>query len=141
MSINLYHNQVYFNSKNSKSNSNLLYKKNRCQYQLSMDAIYHCWKSRDQTRFYTISIPTNPTGNSTATRSFEIFQFLAIFSEFSSNSKFNLLYKKNKFRLNYKSTLQSKNVQVIPKYQFRYKSFKLERGKSESEIQIPILVV
>ena len=82
MSINLYHNQVYFNSKNSKSNSNLLYKKNRCQYQLSMDAIYHCWKSRDQTRFYTISIPTNPTGNSTATRSFEIFQFLAIFSEF-----------------------------------------------------------
>ena len=33
-----------------------------------------------------------------------------------------------------KNKLQSKNVQVVPKYQFRYKSFKQERGKSEFEI-------
>ena len=26
------------------------------------------------------------------------------------------------------------NVQVVPKYQFKYKSFKQERGKSEFEI-------
>ena len=33
-----------------------------------------------------------------------------------------------------KNKLQSKNDQVVPKYQFRYKSFKQERGKSEFEI-------
>ena len=33
-----------------------------------------------------------------------------------------------------KNKLQSKNVQAVPKYQFRYKSFKQERGKSEFEI-------
>ena len=33
-----------------------------------------------------------------------------------------------------KNKLQSTNVQVVPKYQFRYKSFKQERGKSEFEI-------
>ena len=33
-----------------------------------------------------------------------------------------------------KNELQSKNVQAVPKYQFRYKSFKQERGKSEFEI-------
>ena len=30
--------------------------------------------------------------------------------------------------------LQSKNVQVVPNYQFKYQSFKHERGKSEFEI-------
>ena len=67
---------------------------------------------------------------------FEIF--LTNFSKFFSNSKFNLLYAENKFRICYKSTLenelQSKNVQVVPKYQFKYQSFKHERGKSEFEI-------
>ena len=66
------------------------------------------------------------------------FQFLTNFSKFFSNSKFNLLYAENKFRICYKSTLenelQSKNVQVVPKYQFKYQSFKHERGKSEFEI-------
>ena len=52
--------------------------------------------------------------------------FLTNFSKFFSNSKFNLLYAENK--------LQSKNDQVVPNYQFRYKSFKHERGKSEFEI-------
>ena len=33
-----------------------------------------------------------------------------------------------------KNKLQSKNIQVVPEYQFRYKSFKHERGKSEFEI-------
>ena len=33
-----------------------------------------------------------------------------------------------------KNKLQSKNVQVVPNYQFKYKSFKHERGKSEFEI-------
>ena len=64
--------------------------------------------------------------------------FLTNFSKFLSNSKFNLLYAENKFRICYKSTLenelQSKNVQVVPKYQFKYQSFKHERGKSEFEI-------
>ena len=30
-----------------------------------------------------------------------------------------------------KNKLQSKNVQVVPKYQFKYQSFKHERGKLE----------
>ena len=38
------------------------------------------------------------------------------------NSEYNL-FKKNK--------LQSKNVQTVPNYQFKYQSFKHERGKSE----------
>ena len=29
---------------------------------------------------------------------------------------------------------QSKNIQTVPKYQFKYQSFKYERGKSEFEI-------
>ena len=33
-----------------------------------------------------------------------------------------------------KNKLQSKNDQVVPKYQFKYQSFKHERGKSEFEI-------
>ena len=33
-----------------------------------------------------------------------------------------------------KNKLQSKNVPVVPKYQFNYQSFKHERGKSEFEI-------
>ena len=33
-----------------------------------------------------------------------------------------------------KNKLQSKSFQTVPKYQFRYKSFKQERGKSEFEI-------
>ena len=33
-----------------------------------------------------------------------------------------------------RNKLQSKNVQVVPKYQFKYKSFKQEKGKSEFEI-------
>ena len=33
-----------------------------------------------------------------------------------------------------KNKLQSKNIQTVPNYQFRYKSFKQERGKSEFEI-------
>ena len=45
------------------------------------------------------------------------------------------------FRKNNK--LQSKNIQTVPKYQFKYQSFKYERGKSEFEIiiQIPIMAV
>ena len=35
----------------------------------------------------------------------------------------SLLLKKNK--------LQSKNVQTVPNYQFKYQSFKHERGKPE----------
>ena len=65
--------------------------------------------------------------------------FLTNFSKFFSNSKFNLLYAENKFRICYKSTLekntlQSKNDQIVPNYQFKYQSFKQERGKSEFEI-------
>ena len=39
--------------------------------------------------------------------------------------------------------LQSKNIQTVPKYQFKYQSFKYERGKSEFEIiiQIPIMAI
>ena len=33
-----------------------------------------------------------------------------------------------------KNKLQSKNDQVVPKHQFKYQSFKQERGKSEFEI-------
>ena len=33
-----------------------------------------------------------------------------------------------------KNKLQSKNDQVVPKYQFKYQSVKHERGKSEFEI-------
>ena len=33
-----------------------------------------------------------------------------------------------------KNKLQSKNDQVVPKYRFKYLSFKHERGKSEFEI-------
>ena len=33
-----------------------------------------------------------------------------------------------------KNKLQSKNDQVVPKYQFKYQSFKQERGRSEFEI-------
>ena len=33
-----------------------------------------------------------------------------------------------------KNKLQSKKFQTVPKYQFRCKSFKQERGKSEFEI-------
>ena len=42
-----------------------------------------------------------------------------------------------------KNKVQSKNVQTEPKYQFKFQSFKFERGKSEFEIlfQIPIMVV
>ena len=42
-----------------------------------------------------------------------------------------------------KSKLQSKNVPTEPKYQFKYQSFKHERGKSEFEIlfQIPIMAI
>ena len=42
-----------------------------------------------------------------------------------------------------KKKLQSKNIQTVPKYQFKYQSSKYERGKSEFEIiiQIPILAV
>ena len=35
-----------------------------------------------------------------------------------------------------KNKLQSKNIQTVPKYQFKYQSFKHERGKSEFEIYI-----
>ena len=68
--------------------------------------------------------------------SFKISQFLTNFSKFFSNSKFNLLYAENKFRICYKSTfkknkLQSKNIQTVPNYQFKYHSFKHERGKPE----------
>ena len=42
-----------------------------------------------------------------------------------------------------KRKLQSKNIQTVPKYQFKYQSFKHERGKSEFEIifQIPIMAI
>ena len=42
-----------------------------------------------------------------------------------------------------KNKLQSKNIQNVPKYQFKYQSFKYERGKSEFEIiiQIPITAI
>ena len=69
--------------------------------------------------------------------SFRISQFLTNFSKFFSNSKFNLLYAEKKFRIYYKSTLgkkkklQSKNIQTVPNYQFKYQSFKHERGKPE----------
>ena len=68
--------------------------------------------------------------------SFRISQFLTNFSKFFSNSKFNLLYAENKFRIYYKSTLekkkfQSKNIQTVPNYQYKYQSFKHERGKPE----------
>ena len=33
-----------------------------------------------------------------------------------------------------KKKLQSKNIQTVPKYQFKYQSFKHERGISEFEI-------
>ena len=56
--------------------------------------------------------------------------------------------QKKKFRICYKSTLeknklQSKNIQTVPKYQFKYQSFKHERGKSEFEIifRIPIMAI
>ena len=68
---------------------------------------------------------------------FRISQFLTNFSKFFSNSKFNLLYVEKKFRIYYKSTLgkknklQSKNVQTVPNCQFKYQSFKHERGKPE----------
>ena len=45
--------------------------------------------------------------------------------------------QKRKFRIYYKSTsekknkLQSKNIQTVPNYQFKYQSFKYERGKPE----------
>ena len=65
-------------------------------------------------------------------------QFLTNFSKFFSNSKFNLLYAEKKFRIYYKSTLkkknnklQSKNIQTVPNYQFKYQSFNHERGKPE----------
>ena len=70
--------------------------------------------------------------------SFRISQFLTNFSKFFPNSKFNLLYAEKKFRIYYKSTLekknnklQSKNIQTVPNYQFKYQSFKHERGKPE----------
>ena len=42
-----------------------------------------------------------------------------------------------------KNKLQSKNIQTVPQYQFKYQSFKQERGKSEFEIifQIPIMAI
>ena len=42
-----------------------------------------------------------------------------------------------------KNKLQSKNIQTVPKYLFKYQSFKHERGKSEFEIifQIPIMAI
>ena len=42
-----------------------------------------------------------------------------------------------------KNKLQSKNIQTVPQYQFKYQSFKHERGKSEFEIifQIPIMAI
>ena len=42
-----------------------------------------------------------------------------------------------------KNKLQSKNIQTVPKYHFKYQSFKYERGKSEFEIiiQIPIMAI
>ena len=42
-----------------------------------------------------------------------------------------------------KNKLQSKNIQTVPKYQFKYQSFNHERGKSEFEIifQIPIMAI
>ena len=42
-----------------------------------------------------------------------------------------------------KNKLQSKNIQAVSKYQFKYLSFKYERGKSEFEIiiQIPIMAI
>ena len=72
---------------------------------------------------------------------FEIFHFLTSFSKFFSSSKFNLLYAEKKiqnmlqvyFRKK-KKKLQSKNIQTVPKYQFKYQSFKHERGISEFEI-------
>ena len=33
-----------------------------------------------------------------------------------------------------KNKSQSKNIQTVPKYQFKYQSLKHERGKSEFEI-------
>ena len=42
-----------------------------------------------------------------------------------------------------KTKLQSRKCQTEPKYQFKYQSFKHERGKSEFEIifQIPIMAI
>ena len=39
--------------------------------------------------------------------------------------------------------LQSKKKKTVPKYQFKYQSFKHDRGKSEFEIifQIPIMAI
>ena len=56
---------------------------------------------------------------------------------FFTNSKFNLLYAEKKFRIYYKSTLEKKlitiqlNNQTELTYQFKYQSFKYERGKAE----------
>ena len=50
------------------------------------------------------STPINPTGIQKLLPGFEIF--LTNFSKFFSNSKFNLLYAENKFRICYKSTLE-----------------------------------
>ena len=56
------------------------------------------------------------------------------------------MQKKNQNRLQVyfrKNKLQSKNIQTVPQYQFKYQSFKQERGKSEFEIifQIPIMAI
>ena len=42
-----------------------------------------------------------------------------------------------------KTNYNLRNVQTEPKYQFKYQSFKHERGKSEFEIlfQIPIMAI
>ena len=80
---------------------------------------------------------------------FEIFQFLTNFSVNSSlilNSIYFMQKKKiqNMLQVYFrKNKLQSKNIQTVPKYQFKYQSFKHERGKSEFEIiiQIPIMAI
>ena len=78
------------------------------------------------------STPVNPTENSKTTIKFGISQFLANFSKFFSNSKFNLLYAEKKFRIYYKSTLEKinynlKNIQTVPNCQFKYQSFKFKK--------------
>ena len=42
-----------------------------------------------------------------------------------------------------KNKLQSKNIQTVPNYQFKYQSFKHERGTPEIEIifQIPTMAI
>ena len=81
--------------------------------------------------------------------SIEIFQFLTNFRKFFSNSKFNLLYAENKFRICYKSTLEQKinyNLKIFRLYQFinsniNHSNMRGVNQKFEIMFQIPIMAI